>query len=421
MNSRERILTSLSHQNPDRIPLDFGSTAVTGIHVLVVEKLRDYFGFDNCPVKVPEPYQMLGEVDDELLEALQIDTLGIIGRKNMFGIENRDWKEFKTFWGQTVLLPGQFNTRLDENGDLLIFPEGDMSVPPSGKMPKASFFFDALIRQPVLDETRLDVMDNLEEFGEIAEEDLNYWGSEARRAEKTGKAIVASFGGTAIGDIALVPAVQLKHPKGIRDITEWYLSTVMRIDYLHQLFNRQTDIALSNLEKIHKVTANAVDVIFVCGADFGTQDTQFCSLETFKELYAPYYKKINNWIHKNTNWKSFKHSCGAVEPLMQQFIDSGFDIINPVQISAAGMDPPKLKEKYGRDLVFWGGGVDTQKVLSFGTPEQVEQQVLKMCEIFSVNGGFVFNTVHNIQATTPVQNVIAMINGLRKFNGMNRI
>lgn len=421
MTSRERIIKSLSHQNPDRIPLDFGSTAVTGIHALVVEKLREYFGFEKRPVKVPEPYQMLGEVDDELCEALQIDTIGLIGRKNMFGIENRDWREFKTFWGQVVMLPGEFNTRFDENGDLLIFPEGDISVPPSGKMPKASFFFDAIIRQPEIDETRLDVMDNLEEFSVISNEDLNYWESEANRLKKTGKAIVASFGGTAIGDIALVPAVQLKYPKGIRDITEWYLSTVMRTDYLHQLFDKQTEIALSNLAKIQQVTGDAVDVVFVCGADFGTQDTQFCSPESFKELYAPYYKKINSWIHKHTSWKSFKHSCGAVEPLMQQFIDNGFDIINPVQISAAGMDPLKLKEKYGRDLVFWGGGVDTQKVLSFGTPEEVEKQVLKMCEIFSVNGGFVFNTVHNIQATTPVQNVIAMMNGLRKFNGINRI
>jgi uroporphyrinogen-III decarboxylase len=162
-------------------------------------------------------------------------------------------------------------------------------------------------------------------------------------------------------------------------------------------------------------------VVFTCGADFGTQDTQFCSRENFRELHFPYYKKINNWIHQNTSWKSFKHSCGAVEPLMQLFIDSGFDIINPVQINARGMDPLKLKEKYGRDLVFWGGGVDTQKVLSFGTEKEVEEQVLRMCEIFSVDGGFVFNTVHNIQATTPVENVIAMINGLRKFQGLSRI
>jgi hypothetical protein len=421
MTSRERIKESLAHNAPDRIPLDLGSTAVTGIHVMVVESLRNYFGLKKRPVKVHEPYQMLGEVDDELRDILQIDTVGLIGRKNMFGIENKDWKEFKTFWGQVVLLPGQFNTKYDENGDLLIFPEGDLTVPPSGKMPKASYFFDAIIRQPELDESRLDFRDNLEEFGEISDEDLNYWGTEALRLKKTGKAVVASFGGTAIGDIALVPAVQLKHPKGIRDITEWYLSTVMRTDYLHKVFEKQTDIAISNLAKIQKVTNDAVDVVFTCGTDLGTQDTQFCSQETFRDLYSPYYKKVNDWIHRNTNWRTFKHSCGAVEPFMRSFIEAGFDIINPVQISAKGMDPVKLKENYGKDLVFWGGGIDTQKILPFGTASQVEDQVLRMCEIFSEAGGFVFNTVHNIQAGTPVENVIAMVNALRKFNGIGRI
>jgi hypothetical protein len=417
MISRERIKKSLEHKAPDRIPLDFGSTAVTGIHVMVVDSLRDYFSLEKRPVKVLEPYQMLGEVDDELRDILQIDTVGLISRKNMFGIENKNWKEFKTFWGQVVLLPGQFNTKYDENGDLLIFPEGDLSVPPSGKMPKASYFFDAIVRQPELDESRLDFRDNLEEFGEVSDEDLNWWGTEANRLKQTGKAVVASFGGTAIGDIALVPAVQLKNPKGIRDITEWYLSTVMRTDYLHRVFEKQTDIALVNLAKIHKATGDAVDVVFTCGTDLGTQDTQFCSQETFMELYSPYYKKVNNWIHANTNWKTFKHSCGAVEPFMQSFIEAGFDIINPVQITASGMDPVKLKENYGNDLVFWGGGIDTQKVLPFGIASQVEDQVMRMCEIFSKSGGFVFNTVHNIQARTPVENVIAMINALRKFNG----
>jgi uroporphyrinogen-III decarboxylase len=126
---------------------------------------------------------------------------------------------------------------------------------------------------------------------------------------------------------------------------------------------------------------------------------------------------MNKWIHENTSWKSFKHSCGAVEPLMEHFIESGFDIINPVQISATGMDPGHLKKTYGNDLVFWGGGVDTQKVLSFGTIEEVEKQVTETCRIFSENGGFVFNTVHNIQATTPIENVVAMLNALRTFNG----
>jgi uroporphyrinogen-III decarboxylase len=364
---------------------------------------------------------MLGEVDDELRDALQVDTVGLIGRKNMFGIENKDWKEFRTFWGQVVMLPGMFTTKIDEKGDLLVFPEGDKSVPPSGRMPKASYFFDAIIRQPEFDESALDYMDNLEEFGEVSDEDLNYWATEAKRLKKTGKAVVASFGGTAIGDIALVPAVQLKNPKGIRDITEWYLSTIMRTDYLHKVFEKQTDIALANLAKIHKATGDVADAVFTCGTDLGTQDTQFCSQDTFRDLYSPYYKKVNSWIHKNTNWKTFKHSCGAVEPFMQLFHEAGFDIINPVQISAKGMDPVKLKEKYGRDLVFWGGGIDTQKVLSFGTAAHVEEQVLGTCKILSADGGFVFNTVHNIQAGTPVENVITMINALRKFNGQGRI
>jgi len=418
MTSRERIIKSLSHQSPDRIPVDFGSTAVTGIHVRIIEKLREFLGLEMKTVKVTEPYQMLGEMDEDLMNILEVDTYGVIGRKNMFGIENKDWKLFKTFWNQEVLLPGQFNTKPDEKGDLLIFPEGDTSVSPSAKMPKASFFFDAIIRQEPIDDSKLNVEDNLEEFGEISPEDLSYWKTAVEDAKKSGRGIVATFGGTAIGDIALVPAMQLKHPKGIRDITEWYMSTIMRTDYLHQIFTRQTDTALSNLNKINQVVGDNVDVVFICGADFGTQDTQFCSPESFVDLYLPYYKKMNDWIHRNTKWKSFKHSCGAVEPLMKHFIDAGFDIINPVQISAAGMDPERLKKRYGNDLVFWGGGVDTQKVLSFGTPAEVEKQVLQVCKIFSKDGGFVFNTVHNIQANTPIENVIAMFNAVRKFNGM---
>lgn len=421
MTSRERVLTALSHKTPDRIPLDFSSTAVTGIHVIIVEKLRDYFGFEKKPVKVPEPYQMLGEMEDDLAEALGIDTIGVIGSKNMFGIKNEGWREFRTFWGQEVLFPGEFNTKLDENVDLLIFPEGDTSVPASGKMPKAGFFFDAIIRQEPIDDTNLNVEDNLEEFSPVSDEDLNYWKEKIESAAESGRSVVASFGGTAIGDIALVPAVNLKHPKGIRDITEWYMSTVMRTDYLHQLFEKQTDIAIANLNKINRLAGDKVDAVFLCGTDFGTQDTQFCGPDTFDDLYAPYYKKLNNWIHENTSWKSFKHSCGAVEPLMKHFIESGFDIINPVQISAAGMDPAHLKKEYGNDLVFWGGGVDTQKVLSFGTPEEVDKQVSKTCEIFSEQGGFIFNSVHNIQATTPIENVIAMFNALRTFNGQPKI
>ncbi|HOI48197.1 MAG TPA: uroporphyrinogen decarboxylase family protein, partial [Prolixibacteraceae bacterium] len=138
--------------------------------------------------------------------------------------------------------------------------------------------------------------------------------------------------------------------------------------------------------------------------------------EQFDELWLPYYRRINDWVHLHTPEKTFKHSCGAVETFMGRFIAAGFDIINPVQINARGMDPALLKKKYGRELVFWGGGIDTQKTLPYASPGEVRREVLRLCEIFSKDGGFVFNTVHNIQANVPVENLVAMIDALKEFN-----
>ena len=417
MNPREITLKAINHKETGKIPIDCGSTGVTGIHVLAVEKLRRFYGLEKKPVKVIEPYQMLGEVEDDLARMIGTTVKGIFSRSNMFGIRHdKGWREFKTFWGQTVLVPDDFNTSIAEDGSLLIYPEGDMSVPPSAKMPSAGYFFDAISRQEPIDDNKLRVEDNLEEFSPLGDEDLKFWEKQFASVRGSDKAVIASFGGTAIGDIALVPGLNLKHPKGIRDVAEWYMSTVMRRDYIHQIFDRQTDIAIQNLSKLYSNGGDVVDVVFTCGTDFGTQVSTFCSGDTFEELYAPYYRKVNDWIHKNTSWKTFKHSCGAVESFISRFINCGFDILNPVQISAAGMDPEQIKSRYGEGIVFWGGGVDTQKVLAFGTPRDVKEQVLINIRIFSRGGGFVFNTVHNIQATVPVENIVSMFQALKELN-----
>jgi hypothetical protein len=306
MNGKQRLQSALSHRSPDRVPVDFGGTAVTGIHVLAVSKLREYFGLKKRPVKVIEPYQMLGEVDDELKEVISVDTAGITPRNNMFGFPNESWKEFHTPWDQVVLVPGKFNTTREPDGSLLLYPEGDTSAPASAKMPAVGYFFDAIIRQEPIDDSRLNPEDNLQEFSPISEEDLLHWRAEVEKHKDSGRGIVASFGGTAFGDIALVPAIQLKHPKGIRDIVEWYVSTLIRRDYIHAVFDKQCDIALKNLKKI-------------------------------------------------------------------------FDIVG----------------------------------------NKVEAQVFENCKIFAKNGGFVFTTVHNIQANVPVENIVAMINAVRKFNGQS--
>jgi hypothetical protein len=414
-SSKQNFIKTINHQQPDKVVVDFGSTAVTGIHVLVVEKLRDHFGLEKKPVKVIEPYQMLGEIDPDLLSAMDIDVIGLYGPKNMFSVPNENWKVHKTLWGQEVLLPGAFNYTYNANGDILMYPEGDTSVPPSGMMPKSGYFFDALNRQQPIDDATLKVEDNLEEFSLITDSELNHWKAQVNSIHDKTKAVVASFGGTALGDIALVPAIGMKNPKGIRGIEEWYISTLMREDFVKELYDRQTDIAIENLKLLKAAVGNGVDVVFTCGTDFGTQNSTFCSPETYDRVWMPYYRKVNDWIHLNTSWKTFKHSCGAVESLMDHFIDSGFDIINPVQINATGMDPRLLKKKYGNKLVFWGGGVDTQGVFAFGTQAQVRDQVRSQCEILNDNGGFVFNTVHNIQANVPFANVIAMLEALKNL------
>jgi uroporphyrinogen-III decarboxylase len=126
---------------------------------------------------------------------------------------------------------------------------------------------------------------------------------------------------------------------------------------------------------------------------------------------------MNDWIHENTQWKTFKHSYGTTEGFPEQFIKAGFDIINPVQGEESGLNPKDLKKKYGRSVVFWGGGVDTRKTLQFGTPEQVREEVLRNSEVYIKNGGFVFSASHNISATTPVENIVAMLKAVREFNG----
>ena len=284
-------------------------------------------------------------------------------------------------------------------------------------MPKGGYFFDCIVRQPPFDEEKLNPEDNLEEFTPFTQEDVDHLARAAKAAASTGRGVIATFGGTAFGDIAFVPGPSLKHPRGIRDVAEWYMSTSSRQEYIHKVFERQCEVGIGNLERVHAAIGDSVQAVFTCGTDFGTQNSTFCSVKTFHSLYFPYYKRVNDWIHTHTGWKTFKHSCGAVFKFLPSFIEAGFDILNPVQCSAAGMDPEILKANFGDRLIFWGGGVDTQKVLPFGTAAEVREQVLRRCEVFAPGGGFVFNSIHNVQARTPVEIMVALIDAVHEFNG----
>ena len=417
MNSRRRVEAALDHQSPDYVPLDLGASPVTGMHVSSVYQLRQALKLDQAgtPVKVVEPYQMLGEIAPELMDVLGVDVVGLGAAKTFFGFENRDWKPWALFDGTPVLVPEAFNTVPEESGDVLMYPEGDRSAPPSGRMPRGGFYFDTIVRQQPIDEEKLNVEDNLQEFGPISDADLEHFARGARQlTAESDRAILANFGGTAFGDIALVPAPWLKYPKGIRDVEEWYVSTAARFDYVYELFERQCEIALGNLQKIHGVVGEKVTAVFITGTDFGTQNGPFISPTSYRKLYLPFHRRVNDWVHRHTSWKTFCHSCGSIVALLPDIVEAGFDILNPVQCSAAGMDPQTLKDRFGERITFWGGGVDTQKTLPFGTPEEVRREVKQRIEIFGRGGGFVFNTVHNVQAGTPAENLVALYEAVRE-------
>ena len=417
MTSKERIVSAIEHRQPDKVPVDFGGSVVSGISASMVYKLRKAFKLPEHPVKVIDCYQLLGEIEDDLREKLEADCVFLIPYNNIFGFRNDNWKPWKLFDGTPVLVPSDFNTTVALNGGIYQYPQGDQTVPPSGFLPRGGYYFDAILREtPPFDEDNPSLDDNLEEFTRISDEELKYVQKEAERLRReTDCAILGSPGGTALGDIALVPATFLKFPKGIRDIEEWYISMAARKDFLKELYDRQTQIALQNLSLYKEAAGDNIDVLYLCGTDLGSQNGPMCSVETLNEVYFPYYKRMTGWIHQNTNWKVFKHCCGSIKPLIPAFIEAGFDILNPVQNSARDMDALELKKEFGNSITFWGGGVDTQHTLEFGSPDEIFAQVSDRINIYSKNGGFVFNTIHNTQAGVPVENFLAMIDAVRQF------
>jgi len=416
MTSRERVETALDHRPTDRVPIDLGSTTVTGMHAGSVYRLRQALALDppGTPVRVIEPVQMLGEIDERLLAALGVDVVGVRGTRCKFGFALERWKEWRLFDGTPVLVPGRFNTAVESDGSVLQYPQGDPSAPASGRMPAGGWYFDAIVRQEPIEESRLDPADNLQEFGPISPADLEWMEAETRRREADGRAIVLAIAGTAFGDISNVPAPMLRRPRGIRDVEEWYVSILTRPRYLRAVFERQCEIALANLAAVQKRTESRVTAIYLTGTDFGAQRGAFVSPAVYRELFLPFHRALTDWVHRNTGWKCFIHSCGSVVELIPLFLEAGFDILNPVQVSAAGMDPVALKERFGDRLCFWGGGVDTQSTLPFGTPGEVERQVSERIHLFGKGGGYVFNPIHNVQAGVPVENILAMFDAARR-------
>ena len=418
MTSRERVIAAINHRQPDHCPIDLGSNGQTGMNASTVYRLRKALGLDERRLKLVEPFQMLGEIEEDLLKAVHSDLVGLWNAGNMMGFCQDGWKPFDMDDGTPTYIGGGFEYDVNEKGDKMVWCCGDRSSKYAYCMPRGGSFFDNIdhFDEPFdMDQDEEDLTpleDWKDDFQVCTDEDARYWEEESRRLyEGTDYAIMGVLGGAGLGDAAFVPGPMVKNPKGIRRIQDWLTAHALYPDYINAVFDMQTEVMLKNLEIYKQAVGERIQVVWISGTDFGTQNGLFMSKDTFRTLYKPHYKKINDWVHRNTGWKTFFHSCGCINDLLDDLWESGVDCLNPVQFSAMepkGMSPKRLKEEYGDKFTFWGGGVDTQRVLPFGTPDEVREQVAERVRILNQGGGYIFNPIHNVVANVPEENLIAM-------------
>ena len=393
MNSRERVLAAINHREPDRVPVDLGGTRQSGIAASTYDQLKSQLGI-STPTRVYDVYQMLAEVERPVMERFGADVIGLNRPAVAFGIVNADWKSWRLFDGTAVEVPGGFEPITEENGDLVLMRDGATIA----RMPKDGYYFDRLevypggSQTPVEDVNPPVMSDELCDHYAVAAESLY---------ENTDFAIVAPLG----------PPYELFYGLGTGGFETWMMALAAEPDYVNSLCEKLVDIWLENLQRFSQAVGNHVQILQV-NDDLGTQDAPFISTKMFRELIMPHYKRGLDWVHANTKMKVFLHSDGAIAPLIPSLIEMGVDILDPVQTSARGMDARALKDEFGEQLVFWGGSLDCQKTLPFGTPEEVVQEVQEHVRLFAPGGGYVFAPVHNIQANVPPENVIAMFDAV---------
>jgi hypothetical protein len=401
MTSRERVRTALDFREPDRVPIDLGSNLQSGIMAHALDGLRRHLGLPRRRVKVHEVFQMLGEVEPDVVDRLGADILPVEPLVQFFGLRRENWKPWRLWDGTGVLVPGQFDVDVDAEGGWLLHAGGDPARPVEGRMPRGGFYFDMPSlteslpgwQPPALAQVRGEHLLDTREL-----EHMQARAAHLRAA--TDKALM----------LGAWDATGLPWVGGIPDFL-MLLATDRA--YVKDLFAARTDVALRNLERLKAHLGDSIDIIGMEGTDYAGQDRELINPGLFEELCVPFFRQQNTWVHEHTSWKTWYHCCGSIPRLLPPLIDAGVDIINPVQTSAAGMDPRVLKERFGGRIVFWGAGIDTQHTLPFASPEEVAAEVRERIRIFAPGGGFVFNPIHNIQQGTPPANITAAYDAAR--------
>lgn len=364
LTSRQRVLNAIEHKPVDRMPIDLGVHFSTGISAYAYYNLRKYLGICTENIEMIDCVQGLARVDDDVIDRFHIDTCLL----NPSWSNNHKWNPRGDY---SFKVPTTFHPeRLADGGFRLNF-KGEKLYCPSG-----GFFFDG----------------GWPDFYDLGEDE--YYDLFAKRAQylyETTDKFTMLMGFKAYFEGIEFACDMLLEPDEVKQCNEKVLmDQIRKFNIVNEKMGRYI---------------NAIEV----NSDLGTQNSTLCSPASYEECCYPYLKRFCEYVHRNSDIKIFMHSCGAISTMLPYIIDAGVDVINPVQISAQGMDPKFLKEKYGSKICFWGGGCDTQRVLNMGSTEDVKRNVKELTDIFKPNSGFVFNQVHNIMGDIKPENIVAML------------
>ncbi len=402
MKSRERVRLAINHKEPDRVPLDIGGSQVTGIHVDEYCELARFYDLDVLPPKVYDPWQMLAIPDKLMLERLHSDIMVVENYTQTFGFRGKDWKPFKTTSGNDILMSGDYDPIIDDKGYCTIVNADGKKI---ARMAPDGLYYD--LTDPTAMTAEWTLMDPDEWKKSIPlykDEDLKIMQSNAKELyENTDFSLCGSFLKGGLGTNAIFAG---------QTVCNWYCILSAEPEYANEILRATAEKAIENSELYLQALGDYIDIMLLSGTDYGSQKAEMFNPDIFKELHRPNYKLITDYIHKNFDVKIAMHSCGSIYNIIEHIIDAGIDILNPLHVNTANMDPKKIKDEFGGRVVFWGGGVDTQTVLPYGTPEEVEAQANERMKIFAPSGGFIFTPVHNLQYGVPPKNVEAMINAV---------
>jgi uroporphyrinogen decarboxylase len=402
MTSRERVFQTVRHREPDRVPIDLGGMKASGITALAYQKLKERLGIAT-PTRILDTRLMIAVVEEEVLRRLHGDVLPV----DLSGITSavrpeREWVPETLFDGTPVLFPPGTRIRKEADGAWTLL-DADGS-PTSFRMPRDGYYFDDMLmnRGTGIDPAKFAPL------SDIPDASLRLMADYAGELFRSTEYALLGWGyGVCFLGLSLITDRRNNVTQGMPD--EWMMMLLTEKETCHEVMGRAVDAAISCIRLANEAVGDRCFAWGIATDDSGTQRCEFIDPDLWAEMIKPHYTRLCSWIHRNTGLKTFLHSCGSIPRLIPHLIDAGVDILNPVQTSAAGMDPALLKRQFGDRIVFWGGGCDTQRTLPLGTPDEVREQVKERMRIFAPGGGYVFNQVHNIQFNVPPENIHAML------------